>query len=121
MGRLSHAVGNHTKNEGKENLEKKTKEKWAQQIKLKTWNKKEKGEKGKENTHWIFFKSLTILPTRWPQKAPHLEATSSWKNHYRCQRLQIQGQISITARLHLNRNMEDGNLCYKKGRRQKKK
>ncbi len=27
MGRLSHAVGNHTKNEGKENLEKKTKEK----------------------------------------------------------------------------------------------
>ncbi len=35
--------------------------------------------------------------------------------------LQIQGRISITARLHLNRNMEDRNLCYKKGRRQKNK
>jgi hypothetical protein len=36
MGRLSHAVGNRTKHEGKENLEKKTKEKRVQQIKLKT-------------------------------------------------------------------------------------
>jgi hypothetical protein len=38
---------------------------------------KKRERKGKRIHIEIFLKSFTILPTRWPQKAPHLEATSS--------------------------------------------
>jgi hypothetical protein len=70
MGRLSHAVGNHTKYEGKENLEKKTKEKWVQQIKLKTWKKKERERKGKRIHTEIFLNHLQFCQQDGLKKLP---------------------------------------------------
>ncbi len=70
MGRLSHAVGNHTKHEGKENLEKKTKEKWVQQIKLKTWKKKKRERKGKRIHTEIFLNHLQFCQQDGLKKLP---------------------------------------------------